>query len=55
MTAATEPFGVFQVFPRPPMETIFIDRYFVSGSGIGKCFKDSALVELTTLQPNAHF
>ncbi len=34
MTAATEPVGVSQVFPRPPMETLFKDRYFVSRSGI---------------------
>ncbi len=48
--------GVSRVFPRPPMETIFKDPYFVSGSGIGnssgigsgsdiaKLFKDPALV-----------
>ena len=34
MTAATEPVGVSKVFPRPPMETLSKDRYFVSGSGI---------------------
>ena len=34
MTAATEPVDVSQVFPRPPMETLFKDRYFVSGSSI---------------------
>ncbi len=50
MTAATEPVGVFQVFPRPPMEILFKDRYFESGSGVGsgsgsgiaKWFKDPA-------------
>ncbi len=35
MTAATEPVGVSQVFPRPPIESLFKDRYFVSGCGIG--------------------
>ncbi len=49
MTAAAEPMGVSQVFPRTPMETLFKDRYFVSGSDIGsgsgieKLFKDPAL------------
>ena len=33
MIAATEPVGVSQVFPRPQMETLFNDRYFVTGSG----------------------
>ncbi len=32
------------VFPRPPIETLFKDRYFVSGSGIAKWFKDPALM-----------
>ena len=27
--------GCFQVFLRPPMETLFNDRYFLSGSGSG--------------------
>ena len=45
MTAAIEPVGVFQVFPTPPMETLFKDRYFVSGSGIAKRLKDPALVK----------
>ena len=45
MTAATEPVGVSQVFRRPPMETLFKDRYFVSGSGIAKLFKDPAKVK----------
>ncbi len=31
MTAATEPVGASQVFPRTPMETLFKERYFVSG------------------------
>jgi len=35
MTTATEPVGVYQVFPRPPMETHLKDRCFESGSGIG--------------------
>ncbi len=43
MTAATEPVGVSQVFLRPPMETLFKDLYFVSGSCIAKSFKDPAL------------
>ncbi len=34
MTAATESLGVSQVFLRPPMETLFKDCYFVSGSSI---------------------
>ncbi len=38
MTAATEPVGVSQVIRRQPMETLFKDRYFVSGSGIAKLF-----------------
>ncbi len=46
MTDATEPVGVS--FPRPPMKTLFEDRYFVSGSGLGsgiaKLFKDRALL-----------
>ena len=42
MTAAIEPVGVSQVFPEPPCETKFKDRYFVSGSGIAKWFKDPA-------------
>ncbi len=32
MTAATEPAGVSKVFPRQTMETLFKDRYFMSGS-----------------------
>ena len=40
MTAATEPLGVSQEFPRPPMETLFKNRNFVSG--IAKLFKDPA-------------
>ena len=50
MTAANEAVGVSKVFPKPPMETLFKDRYFVSdscigsGSGIAKWFKDPALV-----------
>ncbi len=46
MTAATEPVGESQVFPRPHMETLFKDRYVVSGSGnyIAKWFKDPAHV-----------
>ncbi len=45
MTAATDPVGVFHVFPRPRSETLFKDLYFGSGSGIGikKWFKDQAL------------
>ncbi len=34
MTAATEPLGVSQVFPRPSMEIFFKDRYIVSGSAM---------------------
>ena len=46
MTAANEPVGVSQT---PPIETLFKDSYFVSGSGISsgsgiaKWFKDPAL------------
>ncbi len=36
LIAATGLVGVFQVFRRPPMETLFKDCYFVSGSGIGR-------------------
>ncbi len=35
MTAATEPMGVSQVFPRLPIDTLFEDRYHVSYGGIG--------------------
>ncbi len=37
MIAATGPVGVSQVFPKEPMDTLFKDRYFVSGNGIGGC------------------
>ncbi len=46
-----KPVGVFHVFPRPPIKTLFKDRYFVngseigSGSGIAKLFKDPALLK----------
>ena len=43
MTADTGPVGVYQVIPRQPIETLFKDSYFVSGSGMAKCFKDSSL------------
>ncbi len=42
MTVASKPMGVSQVFLRPPIETLFKDRYFVSGSGIVIWFKDQA-------------
>ena len=48
MTAATEQVVVSQVFPRPPMETIFKDSCFVSGSGIAKDLK----IQLLTMKTN---
>ena len=51
MTAATELAGVSQVFLRLPMETLFKDRYFVSGSGIAKLFKDQAQFNLQSYFP----
>ncbi len=32
MTATTEPVGVPQVFPKPPMETLFKERFFVASA-----------------------
>ncbi len=58
MTAAFEQMGVTQVFPRPPMKTLFKYRYFVSGSGIGsdsgiaQGFKDPALDSWTDISNN---
>ena len=49
------------MFSRPPKETLFKGRYFVSGSGITKVFKDPALVpylkivELTDFGKEKHF
>ena len=58
MTAANEPVGVSQVFLRPPIETLFKDRYFVIGSGIGggttKLYKDLALVILFNKDDYGH-
>ncbi len=36
MTAASEPVGVSQVLHIPSIETLFKDRYIVSGSGTSK-------------------
>ncbi len=53
MTA--KPVGVSQVFPRSPIETLFNDRYFVSGSGIAKWNKDSALITEIVAEFLHHF
>ena len=58
MTAATKPMGVSELFPRPPMETLFKDRYFVSGSSIGsdkgiaKWFQDQAQRPVPISEPH---